>query len=394
MLKRYLEPYIKKDLEERMVFIGGARQVGKTTLSQQIGNLYYPDNFCYFNWDWRVDRKAIINEEFPADKKLFIFDEIHKYRRWKNFLKGFYDKNKKKIKILVTGSSRLDIYRRGGDSLLGRYRFLRLHPLSLREIVGFLKSDIKPFTPLSFPKKIDDKIQKVFNRLLKFGGFPEVYLKNDEVFLRRWHNERIERIIREDIREIETIRDISMLEVLVELLPERVGSILSLNSLREELEVSFKSVKLWMDILERFYYHFRLYPYQTKKIKALKKEPKLYFWDWSEIQKESARFENMIASHLLKFVHFLYDVYGWRAELFYLRDVEKREVDFLVVIDRKVWFAVEVKLSSSDLSKNLKYFAQKLKIPFLYQVVKEEGIDFLRQNTRIISAGKFLMGLV
>ena len=394
MLKRYLEPYIKKDLEERMVFIGGARQVGKTTLSQQIGNLYYPDNFCYFNWDWRVDRKAIINEEFPADKKLFIFDEIHKYRRWKNFLKGFYDKNKKKIKILVTGSSRLDIYRRGGDSLLGRYRFLRLHPLSLREIVGFLKSDIKPFTPLSFPKKIDDKIQKVFNRLLKFGGFPEVYLKNDEVFLRRWHNERIERIIREDIREIETIRDISMLEVLVELLPERVGSILSLNSLREELEVSFKSVKLWMDILERFYYHFRLYPYQTKKIKALKKEPKLYFWDWSEIQKESARFENMIASHLLKFVHFLYDVYGWRAELFYLRDVEKREVDFLVVINKKVWFAVEVKLSSSDSSKNLKYFAQKLKIPFLYQVVKEEGIDFLRQNTRIISAGKFLMGLV
>jgi len=394
MLKRYLEPYIKKDLEERMVFIGGARQVGKTTLSQQIGNFYYPDNFCYFNWDWRVDRKVIINEEFPADKKLFIFDEIHKYRRWKNFLKGFYDKNKKKIKILVTGSSRLDIYRRGGDSLLGRYRFLRLHPLSLREIVGFLKSDIEPFTPLSFPKKIDDKIQKVFNRLLKFGGFPEVYLKNDEVFLRRWHNERIERIIREDIREIETIRDISMLEVLVELLPERVGSILSLNSLREELEVSFKSVKLWMDILERFYYHFRLYPYQTKKIKALKKEPKLYFWDWSEIQKESARFENMIASHLLKFVHFLYDVYGWRAELFYLRDVEKREVDFLVVIDKKVWFAVEVKLSSSDLSKNLKYFAQKLKIPFLYQVVKEEGIDFLRQNTRIISAGKFLMGLV
>ncbi|MCD6539973.1 MAG: ATP-binding protein [Candidatus Omnitrophica bacterium] len=394
MLKRYLEPYIKKDLEERMVFIGGARRVGKTTLSQQIGNLYYPDNFCYFNWDWRVDRKAIINEEFPADKKLFIFDEIHKYRRWKNFLKGFYDKNKKKIKILVTGSSRLDIYRRGGDSLLGRYRFLRLHPLSLREIVGFLKSDIEPFTPLSFPKKIDDKIQKVFNRLLKFGGFPEVYLKNDEVFLRRWHNERIERIIREDIREIETIRDISMLEVLVELLPERVGSILSLNSLREELEVSFKSVKLWMDILERFYYHFRLYPYQTKKIKALKKEPKLYFWDWSEIQKESARFENMIASHLLKFVHFLYDVYGWRAELFYLRDVEKREVDFLIVIDKKVWFAVEVKLSSSDLSKNLKYFAQKLKIPFLYQVVKEEGIDFLRQNTRIISAGKFLMGLV
>jgi hypothetical protein len=394
MLKRYLEPYIEKDLKERMVFIGGPRQVGKTTLSGQIGNLYYKDNFCYFNWDWRPDRKAIINEEFPADKKLFIFDEIHKYRNWKNFLKGFYDKNKERIKILVTGSSRLDIYRRGGDSLLGRYRFLRLHPLTLKEIISPCKSEISPFKPLSFPKKIEDKICTTFQRLFKFGGFPEVYLKNDEIFLRRWHIERTERIIREDIRDIETIRDISMLEVLVELLGERIGSVLSLNSLREKLEVSFKSVKLWMDILEKFYYHFRIYPYKTKRIKALKKEPKLYLWDWSEVKEEPNRFENMIASHLLKFVHFLYDVYGWKAELFYLRDVEKREVDFLVVIEKKVWFATEVKLSSSDLSKNLKYFAQKLKIPFLYQVVKEEGIDFLKQNIRIISASKFLMGLV
>ncbi|HIE36092.1 MAG TPA: DUF4143 domain-containing protein [Candidatus Omnitrophica bacterium] len=185
-----------------------------------------------------------------------------------------------------------------------------------------------------------------------------------------------------------------MLEVLVELLGERIGSVLSLNSLREKLEVSFKSVKLWMDILEKFYYHFRIYPYQAKKIKALKKEPKLYLWDWSEVKEEPSRFENTIASHLLKFVHFLYDVYGWRAELFYLRDVEKREVDFLVAIDKKVWFAAEAKLPSSDLSKNFKYFVQKLKIPFLYQIVKEEDVDFLKQSIRIISASKFLMGLV
>jgi len=219
-------------------------------------------------------------------------------------------------------------------------------------------------------------------------------LKKNDAFLKRWHNERVDRIIREEIRDIENVREISMIESLVELLPQKVSSLLSLNSLREDLEVSFKSVKLWMDILEKFYYHFRIYPYTSKKIRSLRKEPKLYFWDWSEIENEARRFENMVASHLLKFVHFLYDTLGYKAELYYLRDTEKREVDFFVVVNKKPWFCVEAKLSSQDVDKNLKYFSNKLKIPFVYQVVKEGDIDIFKEDIRIISASKFLTALV
>lgn len=392
MIKRYLEKYVSKDLKDRLVFVGGPRQVGKTTLACQIASKYYPEKFQYFNWDYRLDRKKILNLEFSAEKILFIFGEIHKYRDWKNYLKGFYDKYKEKFKIMVTGSSRLDIYRKGGDSLLGRYRFYRLHPLSLAELIEDKETKIDIFEALRF--FYEKKHQEIFKDLFKFGGFPEVFLKRDDAFLRRWHNERVDRIIREEIRDIENVREISMIESLVELLPQKVSSLLSLNSLREDLEVSFKSVKLWMDILERFYYHFRIYPYTSKKIRSLRKEPKLYFWDWSEIEDEARRFENMIASHLLKFVYFLYDTQGYKAELYYLRDTEKREVDFFVVVNKKPWFCVEVKLSFQDVDKNLKYFSNKLKIPFVYQVVREADIDIFKEDIRIISASKFLTALV
>ena len=174
----------------------------------------------------------------------------------------------------------------------------------------------------------------------------------------------------------------------------KVGSLLSLNAIREDLEVSHRAVTHWMDILESFYYHFRIYPYSTKKIRSLKKEPKLYLWDWSEVEDEAARFENLIASHLLKFVHFITDYEGYRAELYFLRDVDKREVDFLVTIDAKPWFAVEAKLSDTNLSPNLLYFKERLSIPYVYQTVKREKIDRIEKGARIISAGKFLSGLI
>lgn len=390
-LKRYLEEYILKDLKERMVFVGGPRQVGKTTMANGIAHRYFPEKFQYLNWDYRPDRRSILNFEFEPEKELFIFDEIHKYRDWKNYLKGIYDKHKQKIKIMVTGSSRLDIYRRGGDSLLGRYRYFRLHPLSLRELVG-KQEKFKVFKPIKF-SKVDKKCVEVLGDLFKFGGFPEVFLKKEEAFLRKWHIERIDRIVKEEIRDIENIRELSMMEVLIELLPPRVSSLISLNSLREDMGVSFKSVRLWMNILERFYYLFRVYPYHSAKIKSLKKEPKLYLWDWSEISDEAKRFENMIASHLLKFVHYLCDVEGYRAELYYLRDVEKREVDFLITINKKPWFCVEAKLSKEEFNKNIEYFSKKLEIPFSYQVVKKEDIDVMKRDIRIINAIKFLTGL-
>jgi len=391
MLKRYLEKYIIGDLRDKMVFISGPRQVGKTTLSRQVGDNFFKDSYEYLNWDNRQDRRHILDGVFQAEKKLCIFDEIHKYKRWKGYLKGEYDKHKKAFSILVTGSARLDVYRRGGDSLLGRYRSYRLHPLSLHELLG---ADIKYaiFKKLIFSGE-DKRRKDIFQKLFKFGGFPEIFIKQSDRDLRRWHNERADRLIKDDIRDIENLRDISALQVLVELLPQKVGSLFSLNSLREDLKVTHKTISLWVDILERFYYHFRIYPFQNSAIKSLRKEPKLYLWDWSEIAEEGVRLENMIALHLLKFCNFLYDAQGHKAQLHYIRNLEQREVDFLVTIDRKPWFCVEVKVAVKNMAPSLKYFGERLHIPFMYQVIKEEDVDYRKDDIRIISADKFLSGL-
>ena len=391
MLKRYLEEAIFEDLKEKMVFISGPRQIGKTTLAKQIGDVHFKETAAYLNWDNRQDRKSILEGSFEAEKKLFIFDEIHKYKNWKNFLKGEYDKHKDQFRILVTGSARLDIFKKGGDSLLGRYHAYRLHPLSLGELTGN-KTLPGPFKELEFSvgtKKHKDILEELF----LFGGFPEIFLKHSQKELRRWHNERSDRLIKEDIRDLENVRDISSLQVLVELLPEKVGSLFSMNSLREDLGVTHKTIALWVDIFERFYYHFRIYPFQSTLIKSLRKEPKLYLWDWSEVEDEEARFENLVASSLLKFCHYLFDSQGYKAQLNYIRDKAQKEVDFLVCIDNKPWFCVEAKASPREIPSSLRYFREKLKIPFSYEVVKEEGVDKIKGDIRVISASKFLAAL-
>lgn len=207
------------------------------------------------------------------------------------YLKGQYDKHRGDFKILVTGSARLDVYRRGGDSLMGRYFYYRLHPFSLAEC--FEKQNlIKPLDEISIVNA-PPEASKALASLIKFGGFPEPFLKQSERGLRRWHSQRLERLVKEDIRDLENIRDLSSLQILVDLIPTKVGSLLSLNALREDLSVAHKTVANWMDILERFYYHFRIYPFTNKKIKSLKKEPKLYLWDWSEItDNRGAKLEN------------------------------------------------------------------------------------------------------
>lgn len=327
--------------------------------------------------------------ELPAEKCLLIFDEIHKYRTWKNLIKGIFDKHKERYNILVTGSARMNIYRRGGDSLLGRYFYYTLFPFSLAELTS-RKNMFEPFGELNFS---DANSSDVLDTLNKFGGFPEPLIKQNARFLRRWQNEKLERLFREDIRDVENIRDIGNMKLLGDMLPQKVASPLSVNALREDLEVSHRAVNNWLNILEAFYYHFRIYPYHSKKIRSLKKEPKLYLYDWSEIDNEGARFENLIAMHLKKFVHFLNEVEGYKAELNYLKNVDKKEVDFLVSVKNKPWFAVEVKLNETKLSPNLKYFGLRLKIPYSFQVVKTKNIDLLRDGVRIISADKFLSGL-
>ncbi len=271
--KRYLVNPILEDLASNMVFIGGARQVGKTTLAQKLIAPLFPES-SYFNWDYRPDRKKLLNLELPANPQLLILDEIHKYSNWKNFLKGLFDKFKEKYQFLITGSARLNIYRRGGDSLLGRYHYYTLHPFSLAEILN-IENSFKPFQPLEINSQ-DHHAD--FLILEKFGGFPEVFLKQSERFLRRWHNERIERLFREEIRDLTAIRDLSVMKLLVDLLPGRVGSLLSLNALREDLEISHKTLNHWLEILEWFYYHFRIYPYHLKTVRSLKKCPNSIWW--------------------------------------------------------------------------------------------------------------------
>lgn len=388
--KRYLHDYIARDLKRKMVFIGGPRQVGKTTLANQIGkNLGI--STCYLNWDTPEHHQMIIDQEFPQDTRLLIFDEIHKYGSWKNYLKGLFDSHHEQYKILVTGSARLDVYRRGGDSMLGRYHYYRLHPFSVAEIVGQ-----KP--PKEIPAELSFRDQPgaaaALAKLARQGGFPEPLFYPGIVTLQRWQNERAERLIKEDVRDLEIIRDLSALQVLTSLLPEKAGGRLSLNSLREDLSVAHKTIAHWMDVLERFYFHFRIYPYANTTIKSLRKEPKLYLWDWSAVPSAGERLENIVASHLLKFAHFWYDTAGYRVDLKYLRDIDGHEVDFLVTLNSKPWFAVEVKSGDRAISPHLRYFGKRLQIPYLYQVVDESDVYSWVKGVSLISADRFLAGLV
>jgi len=386
---RYLTKFIFEDLLEKMVFIGGARQVGKTTLSTHLVARYF-ESYEYFNWDNRHDRKKIIDSDWSGSAELLILDEIHKYKKWKTLIKGHYDKLKSRYKFLVTGSSRLDVYRKGSDSLQGRYHYYRLHPFSLAEILN-RDNKIEPFEEIAIDSGDNSSSLVSLNR---FGGFPEPFIKQNTRFLRRWHNEKTERLFREDIRDTEQIRDLGNMKLLSDMLVDKVGSLLSINSIREDLEVSHRAASNWLDILESFYYHFRIYPYAVKTIRSIKKEPKLYLWDWSEIENPAVRFENLIASHLLKLVHFLTDHDGYKTQLCFLRNVDKKEVDFLVTVDKKPWFAVEAKRSEEEVSRSLAYFRERLNIPFVYQILEKPNVDRYKSGIRVVSADKFLAGLV
>jgi predicted AAA+ superfamily ATPase len=389
MIKRYLTEQIVADLKEKIVLVSGPRQVGKTTLAQIIGKEHFK-SFSYFNWDYQPDRKKIVNLELPAEAGLIIFDELHKYKNWKSYIKGIFDKYKGYFSLMVTGCAKMDIYRKGGDSLRGRYYHYRLHPLSLNEILGLTKK-INVFSNLQF--SFNKKTKEVLDLLLKFGPFPEPFLKKDENHWRRWQGEKLDTLIREEIRDLTVVYDLSNLQVLVEILPKKVGAPLSVNNLREDLETTHKTLANYLKILELFYFHFRIYPYSKKISRALKKMAKLYLWDWSILENEGAKFENLIASHLLKFVDFFQDSQGQRISLHYLRDTQGREVDFLVTVDDKPWFAVETKVEDENIA-SLLYFGERLKIPFLYQVVLKSGIDYFKNGVRIISADKFLTGLI
>ncbi len=391
--KRYIADNILNKLGETMVFVGGPRQVGKTTVAKHIAEQEYSGSYQYLNWDAADDKKSITDRRFDADARLLIFDELHKYRSWRSYLKGIFDTERERYRILVTGSARLNVFRRGGDSLLGRYIYYRLHPFTLAERLGHV-SNQKVGEELSLPSEVSSNARSVLSQLEKFGGFPEPFFRQDDIFLRQWQNARAERIVRDDIRDLEQVRDLSALHELALALPAKVGSLFSLNALREDFSVTHKTMAHWVEILEQLYYHYRIYPYASSPLVSRRREPKMYLWDWSVVESSSARFENLIASHLLKFVHYLYDVFGFRAELYFMRDARGNEVDFLVTVNHAPWFAVEVKEQDEKIAKTLNLFKEKYNIPYSYQIVRTPNIYQREKGVVLVSADLFLSGLV
>lgn len=371
-LTRYLFQQAQDDLNEKMVFIGGPRQVGKTFLAKQI-LARAKSSGVYLNWDNDEDRTTILNRQFPKTD-LLVLDELHKNRKWRGLVKGLYDKFHPDLKILVTGSARLDYYRFGGDSLQGRYHYLRLHPLSVHELGITRQGDLRT--------------------LLRLGGFPEPFFSGSDRVARRWAKTYRQRLIREDLIDLEKTEDLASLELLAMRLPQLVGSPLSINALREDLEIHHETARKWCVILERLYHIYRLLPFGSPKIKAVKKESKHYHFDWALIPEEGPRFENFVASHLLKWCHWLEDVEGFEMELRYFRDREQREVDLVVLQDRRPTLFCEVKTGDKTFSKHLRYVKSKFPKARAVQVVLDPVLAQINSDgLELMSALDFLSSL-
>jgi uncharacterized protein len=404
-LKRFYELVIDEHFQKnrQMLFLVGPRQVGKTTTSMEIATPK-PNHF-YLNWDVQEDRKLLLQgpdavsqtlelerAKLGAGPSFVIFDELHKYRKWKTFIKGFFDKYSKKVQIIVTGSARLDVYQKGGDSLMGRYFLYRLHPLSVGELLfhSLRNTEINP------PQEIKEE---EFRTLYEFGGFPEPFLKRDAFFYSQWKRLRMHQLFSEDLRDLTKIQDFSQMEILAELLQNQSGKLTTYTSLANKINVSVDTVKRWIKVLKSFYYCFTLQPWSKNISRSLIKEPKVFLWDWSLVEDKGARIENFIASHLLKAVHYWTDRGFGEYGLYYLRDKEKNEVDFLVSKNKKPWFIVEVKASENHgLSKALYHYQEMTKAPHAFQVVFDmEYINsdcFKALEPTIVPAKTFLSQLI
>ena len=334
-MQRSLEPFLKKDLNKKIILLSGPRQVGKTTLAKS----FYPENTEYFNVDRDEHRLLIRDKSWRRDCDLVIFDEFHKIKKWKSWIKGVYDTEGVRPRLLVTGSARLEAFKKGGESLAGRFYSYRLYPFSVAE----LKEKYKP--------------EEALEGILKFGGFPEPFLQGSEDEAKRWRRSHLDRIIREDLLDLTAVRDLKGIETMVELLKISVGSPVSYESLARDLHISPNTAKHWIALLESLYVIFLVTPYARNIARSLLKQPKIYFYDTGAVIDEPGpRFENAVACALLKRLHFLEDAKGEKNSLHYLRDKEKREVDFLTVRDGRPEWLVEAKTGSPS-AAHLKYFS-------------------------------------
>ena len=379
----------------QMIFMSGPRQVGKTTIARKLAD-------HYFDWDNRNHQQVILGgPDVVAEKchlntpketlPVLVFDELHKFSRWKNFLKGFFDTYESQCRIIVTGSAKLDVYRRGGDSLMGRYFPYRIHPFSVAELCGKTVLGDLVSDSVRLP-------ESQWSALLQQGGFPEPLLKNEKRFSTRWRTLRNERLFKEDLRDLTRIQELSLLEIMARTLAGRSGEQLIYSNLADQVQVAPRTAKEWVNTLVSTHYGFLVRPWFKNQSKALRKEPKWFLRDWSGILDPGQRTETLIACHLLKAVEYWTDLGLGNFELCYIRDKQKREVDFAVIRDDQVWFLVEAKQSDTTISPALKHYQQATGAEHAFQVVcnlpyeKINCFDYPRPVA--VSARTFLSQLV
>jgi hypothetical protein len=398
VIDRFYSDVLRQHLTEhrQMAFVSGPRQVGKTTVCRSLA-----DEGAYLSWDSEADRRLILAGDRAVAERLgleragppvtAVFDEIHRFGRWKRFLKGFYDHQGERVKIMVTGSSRLDVYRRGGDSLMGRYFLFHMHPLTIAELVY----PRVPDAPVRKPTRVRETD---FAALWEHGGFPDPFVKRDRRFTTRWRSLRRDQLIREDVRDLTRVQEIAQLELLLTLLTERTGGQVVMSSLATAINVSVDTVRRWLVVLNTLHAGFLVRPWFVNVAKSLRKEPKWFPYDWTDVEDPGARAEAMIACHLLKAVQGWTDLGLGSFALHYLRDKLKREVDFVVVRDRKPWFLVEVKQSDARLTPALAHFQDQLRAAHAFQVVFDldyvQTDCFARRDPTVVPARTFLSQLL
>ena len=351
-MKRSIEDFIRKDLKRKIVLLTGPRQTGKTTLAKMLDK-----SFDYFNYDNAEHRLNLMEKSWDRAKPLVIFDELHKMKNWKSWLKGIYDTETIPPSLIVTGSAKLDAYKKVGDSLAGRFFEFRLHPFDLKE----LKRGLGP-----------DKLEEKLDRLLTLGGFPEPYLENDESYYNRWKRSHLDIILKQDLIDLENVQQIISIETLIQLLRKKVGSPISYSSLAEDLQCSDKTIKRWLTILERLYVVFRVPPFHRNISRSILKAPKYYFYDTGQVHNEpGTRLENLVACALLKEMHFREDCLGEKWNLYFLKNKDGREINFLITKNEKPALMLEVKWSDAERSPNFSFFEKYLTSAKKIQIVKE-----------------------
>lgn len=396
---RYEKTWRTLSVHKQMVFIAGPRQAGKTTFTQMLAEDF--SNSLYFNWDILDEKRKLIETPFfyeevhrkDGSAPLIIFDELHKYSDWKNYLKSVYDRDNGHYKFILSGSGRLDMYQKGGDSLAGRYFLLYLWPFTLAELAGNNLSFQQFATNPIDIHTISNETQTIWSNLSRCSGFPDPYLSGDDQFYRIWSNTYNKQLLREDIRDLTSIRNIENVELLFSLLPSKIGSPLSMASLARDMHVSFDSIRSWIEIFENFFMVFRISPWSKRIARPITKETKLYLFNHAGIEMPAAKFENMVALELFCGVSTWNDLGLGRFTLHYIKNRDKEEVDFLIADNQRPFLLIEAKMSEETPTKSLRKFQKALNIPAVQLVQKSDICKVISNDNNkimIISADHWL----